>query len=130
MEEMDQSVPDLKGKLVYIAEDDQASGAYLKEILAPTSAELILVRNGKELTDQIKEIIPDIILLDMNMPVKSGFDCLSEIRKVNKNIKIIAQTAYAMDNERIKCMEMGCNDYISKPINKDELFIVIRRVMN
>ena len=123
------NLPDLKNKLVYIAEDDHNSSAYLKEILTDTSSELLIVHNGIELIDLVKERVPDLIFLDINMPVISGYKCVLEIRKIDKKVKIIAQTAYAMPDEQTKCMELGCDGYISKPIKKAELFKVIRNVI-
>jgi CheY-like chemotaxis protein len=58
-----------------------------------------------------------MILMDIQMPVMDGYEATSIIKRQNPSIKIIAQTAYAMPNDNIKCIEAGCNDYISKPIN-------------
>ena len=73
---------------------------------------------------------PDLILLDINMPIKTGLECLNEIRSKGLNVKIIGQTAYAMSDEKEKCYKAGCNGYISKPIKKEKLFQVISQVLN
>lgn len=72
----------------------------------------------------------DLILLDINMPVMSGFEFLSQIKSAGINIKIIAQTAYAMPEEKEKCLRSGCHGYISKPIRKSELFNLINAVLS
>jgi CheY-like chemotaxis protein len=64
------------------------------------------------------------------MPVMSGEEATRQIRTFNRNIPIIAQTAYAMPADRNKFLEIGCNDYISKPIEKDKLFRLLQNYMN
>jgi two-component system, chemotaxis family, CheB/CheR fusion protein len=68
--------------------------------------------------------------LDINMPEMSGFEFLNEMQSLGLNIKIIAQTAYAMPDEKERCLRAGCDGYISKPINKTELFNVITTVLS
>ena len=78
---------------------------------------------------QACRIIPDIdlILMDIQMPVIDGYDVTRQIRQFNKDVVIIAQTAYAISGDKEKAIDAGCNDYISKPIRKEELFAVIER---
>lgn len=118
-------IPNYLGKTIYIAEDDNTSFYYLKEIFKPTNAAIEHAVNGKKLLDLINKKIPDIILLDINMPVMNGFDAIHEIRKNYNGLSVIAQTAFAMAEEKQKCLELGCNDYISKPIKKNELFKLV-----
>jgi CheY-like chemotaxis protein len=63
--------------------------------------------------------------MDIKMPLLNGFSATKHIRKFNKNVIIIAQTAYSLEGDREKALNAGCNNYISKPINKDELFDLI-----
>lgn len=113
---------DFSDKLIYIAEDDEASYLLVEEILLDTGAQLVRVNNGMALLKKIKDKIPDLILLDINMPVMSGFDFLKQFNKLKINsVPIIAQTAYAMKAEKAKCLASGCNDYISKPIEANVL---------
>ena len=86
-------------------------------------------QNGKELMEMLETIIPDLILLDINMPLMSGFEVLDEINKKGIKMKIIAQTAFAMPEERQKCLNSGCQGYVSKPIRKDDLFKEINNVL-
>jgi len=69
----------------------------------------------------------DLILMDIQMPEMGGYEAAMEIREFNKNVVIIAQTAYGLSGDREKAIEAGCNDYIAKPINKDELLATIRK---
>jgi signal transduction histidine kinase/CheY-like chemotaxis protein len=115
--------------LVYIAEDDISSFLLLEELLEFTGVRLKHAVNGKELINLINSQIPDLILLDINMPIMNGFEAIDKIRATYPNIPVIAQTAYAMAEEREKCISVGCNDYISKPINAQLLLKKIRQYL-
>ncbi|HAF29392.1 MAG TPA: hypothetical protein DCG75_10135 [Bacteroidales bacterium] len=105
-------------KLIYVAEDDMASFLLLKEILSNTEAKLKHAQNGLILLEMVENQIPDLILLDINMPVMDGLVFMSRLKELNlKSIPVIAQTAYAMKNEEEKFLNAGCIDYISKPID-------------
>jgi PAS domain S-box-containing protein len=119
----------LMGKLIYVAEDDFPSYYFIEELLSGTSASLIHAINGVELIELVDNKPPDLILVDINMPVKDGISAVKEIRKNFKGIPIIAQTAYAMLHEKEKCMQAGCNDYISKPINPQDLLEKINKLL-
>jgi PAS domain S-box-containing protein len=123
-------VTDLKGKTVIIAEDDYNSYFYLRLLLEELNANILYAENGHVLMNLIRHKIPDLILLDINMPVLSGFECLRKIREENFQIRIIAQTAYAMPDEKEKCFREGCTGYIAKPISKQELHDALKAVFN
>lgn len=122
--------PDLKGKTVLIAEDDYNSFFYLRLLLQELNANILHAENGNVVMRLIKHKVPDLILLDINMPVMSGFECLDEIKSSGIKTKIIAQTAYAITDERERCFSAGCHGYIAKPIKKAELHDVIFHVLN
>ena len=105
-------------KKIYIAEDDTVSFYYLSQLLKPKGARIQHALNGEELLKLIDKEIPDLILLDINMPVMDGYEAIQKIRKTYPDLPVIAQTAYAMVEEQRKCIELGCNDYIAKPIKK------------
>ncbi len=115
---------------VLIAEDNETSFLYLNEILKNSHVNIIRANNGVEVLDYLNKI-PDIklILMDLKMPILNGIEATREIRKTNHNIPIIAQTAYASPMDEEKAMSAGCTDFISKPINKDELFEKINLVI-
>ncbi|MBN1984950.1 MAG: response regulator, partial [Prolixibacteraceae bacterium] len=112
-------------KLIYIAEDDTSSFHYFSAILSASAIQIKRAENGKELLRLMDEKTPDLILLDIRMPVMSGLEALAEIRKLHPTLPVIAQTAYAMPEERQKCLDAGCDDYISKPINPKTLLEMI-----
>jgi CheY-like chemotaxis protein len=65
--------------------------------------------------------------MDIKMPEMDGYEATKQIREFNKNVIIIAQTAYAQSGDRDKAIEAGCNDYISKPIRKNDLLALIKK---
>ncbi len=119
----------LKNKLIYIAEDDDSSFFYLEILLSETGGQVQRARNGQELLDQINEKLPDLILLDINMPVINGYEVLKIIRKSHPKLPVIAQTAYAMPVERQKIIDAGCDGYLSKPIEEEELIEELGRFL-
>ncbi|MDY0252842.1 MAG: ATP-binding protein [Tenuifilaceae bacterium] len=107
-----------QGKKIMIAEDAETNYKFLRAMLEKTNAEVVWARNGEEVVSYCRENSNvDLILMDIQMPLMDGYEATAIVKKLNPSIKIIAQTAYAMPNDNIKCIEAGCNDYISKPIN-------------
>lgn len=107
----------LEGKNILVAEDEDMNVAYMQEVLAETKANVLWARNGQEAVDAMKahpEI--DLILMDIKMPVMNGYDATRAIREFNKDVVIIAQTAYALTGEKEKTIAAGCNYYLTKPI--------------
>jgi PAS domain S-box-containing protein len=121
-------IPDLIGRSVIIAEDDYNSFYYLKLLVEEMNATVIHAENGLVLMDLLAQKIPDLILLDINMPLFSGFECLEKMKSSGIKTHIIAQTAYAMQDERERCIGAGCDAYISKPIKKSDFLDVINTV--
>jgi signal transduction histidine kinase/CheY-like chemotaxis protein len=122
-------VPSLSGKRVIIAEDDETSYVYLNKLIKDMGAETLWVANGAELIHEVNKSAPDLVLLDINMPLKTGFDCLVYMKAKQINSKIIVQTAYAMNEEKQKFLNAGADGYVSKPIKRQVLYQEISRVM-
>ena len=95
----------------------------------PISKQTLHAKNGKEVVDIFKTN-PDIdlIIMDIKMPLMDGFEATKQIRKQNKDVIIIAQTAYVMVNDHEQAINAGCNDYITKPINAKELLKIIDKL--
>ncbi len=110
-------------KLILIAEDDEVSNILLKEIFAERDFKLLYAVNGEDAVKVCKEYSDiDLILMDIRMPGMNGIEATRQIRKFNKKVPILAQTAYAMPGDKENALKAGCNDYISKPIDK-QLFL-------
>ena len=114
---------------ILIAEDEEVSYNYLEILLRKlNNPTLLRAKNGQEAVEIVKNNPQiDLILMDVKMPVMGGYDATKQIRTFNKEVIIIAQTAFALEGDREKTEEAGCNDYISKPINKKELIDKINR---
>lgn len=120
-----------KGKKVLIVEDDPAGSFLLSEIMAHTGIEVILVEDGQEAVDMCtKERDIDIVLLDMQVPGMSGYDAAREIRKSNKDLPIIAQSAFILAEDKDRAIEAGCNAHISKPLNTFELLGTMHKLLH
>lgn len=118
-ENKEKSIARLK---VLIVEDDPGMEFLLSETVQEFCSELLIARDGMEALE-ISKNNPDIdlILMDIRIPKMDGYETTEEIRQFNKDVVIIAQTACAFSSDRDKAMEVGCNDYVSKPIDT-ELF--------
>ncbi len=119
----------VKNIVVLVAEDDTVSYALFQSYLSKSNYTLLLAETGAETVSMVKnnpEI--DIVLMDIKMPGMDGIEATREIRKFNTEIPVIAQTAYALPEEREKALEAGCNAYLAKPIRKDELVNLINQM--
>jgi len=123
--------PDLKDKIILIAEDEEVNFIYLKYLLKDSEAEILWAKNGEEAIN-IAKSNPDIslILMDFKLPKIDGFEATKIIKSMYPNVPIIAQTAYAMSDERQNAMEAGCDGYVSKPIKIEELQELLNRFFN
>jgi len=115
----------LAGKTVLIADDDMRNVFSLKKILTEKNIHVHVAKNGKEAIERLYHE-PDInlVLMDIMMPEMDGYEAIQKIRedKKYKKLPIIALTAKAMKGDREKCIRIGANDYVSKPINVEKLF--------
>ena len=116
---------------ILVAEDDETTFYYLEAILAGKCRNLLHCTTGLDAVEACRNNPGiDLLLMDIKMPVMDGYEATRKIREFNREIKIIAQTAYALAGDRENAIDAGCNDYISKPVNKDELLKIIRNLFN
>lgn len=103
---------------VLIAEDNDESEKFLSVAMRKYCSEIIVARNGNEAVALFKAN-PDIdlIMMDVQMPEINGYEATKQIKAINKKVVIIAQTAHGFDSDRNEAMKIGCDDYISKPID-------------
>ena len=113
---------DMIEKRILIAEDDESSEMLISIIVESYASEVLVARTGHEAVNICRHQ-PDIdlVLMDIQMPELDGYEATKQIRQFNKDLIIIAQTAFALSGERDKALGVGCNDYISKPIKKELL---------
>jgi PAS domain S-box-containing protein len=116
---------------IIIAEDDVVSEMLISIDLGKFSKEILKARNGFEAIEVCRNNPDtDLLLMDIQMPIMNGHEATRQIRQFNKEVVIIAQTAFGLSGDREKSIEAGCNDYISKPIKKDELLSLIQKYFN
>jgi PAS domain S-box-containing protein len=120
-----------KNLKILIAEDDETSDFLITTMLKNSSSELMHVNSGDQAVDTCQRHSDlDLVLMDIKMPGIDGYEATRQIRRFNKEVIIIAQTAYGLAGDREKALESGCNDYISKPINKEELLLLLQKYFN
>lgn len=122
----------MSGKIlrkILIVEDNEKNRVLLSVILKYHGYEVIEAENGEECMKMAKEHKPDLILLDIQMPIMDGFSALKELKKIpeTKDIRVIALTSFAMTGDREKIMAAGFDDYISKPIDTRKLPEIVKR---
>jgi len=124
-EMMDQLV----GARVLLVEDNSINQQVAVEILGSVGIIVDIADNGQEAVEAIHNSPYDAVLMDVQMPVMDGFEASIEIRQDGRfnDLPIIAMTAHAMKGDREKCIEAGMNDYVTKPINTDDLFSTLSR---
>lgn len=105
------------GQTILVAEDEEDNYLLLEAFLEPTGATIIHARNGKELMNLIdKQKKISLILMDIKMPGMNGMEATKAIKKQYPDIPIIAQTAYAMQNEKSEILKAGCDGILTKPL--------------
>lgn len=114
-------------KTILIAEDEELNYKVLDSCLAKTRARILRAQDGETAVKICQEEKIDLVLMDIQMPVMDGYKATSEIKRISNSTPVIAQTSFVMSNEREKCMVAGCDDYITKPLNIDDLLIKINR---
>lgn len=104
---------------ILIAEDNQASRELIREILETLGYQVLEASDGREALQKIEEAEPDLVLLDIQMPVLDGFAVVRRLRQDPRfaTLRIVALTAYAMREDREKTLRAGFDAYIPKPVD-------------
>jgi CheY-like chemotaxis protein/two-component sensor histidine kinase len=116
------SVPDLSNQKILIAEDNSVNIMVIKAMLLSTRAELIFVENGQDAVDTFRAKKPDIILMDIQMPIMDGIQACKLIRSESAGQIVIALTANVMKEDLKNYKEVGFNSFVGKPIEQSELY--------
>jgi CheY-like chemotaxis protein len=129
VQELHHSSKSLAGRKVLIVDDDMRNIFALSTVLEEHDMEILSAGNGHEAIRVLRDS-PDveIVLMDIMMPGMDGFETMREIRRIDslKNLPIVAVTAKAMKGDREKCMEAGAWDYLSKPVDPEQMLSVLR----
>lgn len=114
---------------ILIAEDHPDNREMLTRRLERRGYEVRCAENGAEAVDMAKASLPDLILMDISMPVMSGIEATKVLRQTpdTSSVKIVALTAHAMESARRECMEAGCDDFATKPVDFAGLIALIEK---
>jgi PAS domain S-box-containing protein len=123
------NLPKLEGVRILVAEDNDVNQVIIKAMLQPTKANVTVVPNGKEAVDECQNIQPDLIFMDIQMPVMDGVEACTRIRQKCPDIPIVALTANVMPEEVTRYMEMGFTNHIGKPIDMHKLYSVLNTLV-
>jgi CheY-like chemotaxis protein len=116
---------------IVIVEDVESNFLYLNAVLNKIKAKIFWAKNGKEAVDICldgNEPI-DLVLMDLQMPEMNGYEAAQEIKKIKPDLPVIAQTAFAMSDDRDKALEAGCDDYLAKPIKSKDLLDMVQKYL-
>ncbi|MBE9468480.1 MAG: response regulator [Bacteroidetes bacterium] len=110
-----------ENKLFLVVEDEVSNYKLIQAMLRKTKVEIIWVTDGKRAVEECRNNDKiDLVIMDIKMPIMDGHEATRQIRSFNNDLPIIAQTAYAMAEDKEKSLVAGCSDYVSKPINFKE----------
>lgn len=107
---------DTEKKIILVAEDVESNYLLLNALIGKIY-HLVHAHNGKEAVELFQQISPHMILMDIKMPIMDGLEATQLIRQLSPDIPIVALTAFAFDNDRVRAIEAGCNDFLTKPIS-------------
>ncbi|MBI4397114.1 MAG: response regulator [Elusimicrobia bacterium] len=114
---------------VLVVEDEEDNGRVLARFLGQVGFDVRKAANGKEALEEIEKWSPQLVLMDLAMPVMSGYDAIRRIRAEGKRVKILAITARAFDESRRDAFEAGADDFITKPFREEELYEMVQRLL-
>jgi len=120
-----------ENKTILVAEDEPANYIYIEEVLKITKARVLKAMNGKEAVEIFKKNKNiDIIIMDIKMPEMDGYEATRRIKKINQDIPIVSQSAYAMPGDIDKGLDSGMNDYLIKPVKPKVLLSILNKHLN
>jgi CheY-like chemotaxis protein len=123
----DSNHKDLTGVSVLIVEDNSVNVFVARKFIEKWSGHVEVAENGAQAVEKARETKPNVILMDLQMPIMDGYEATEKIRAFDKVTPIIALTASATLDTKDKTFDVGMNDYISKPFNPNELYEIIKK---
>jgi CheY-like chemotaxis protein len=112
---------------ILIAEDVESNFLYLKAVLSKLNATIFWAKNGLEAVEICENNSIDLIFMDLQMPEMNGYEATEILKKKFPALPIVAQTAFAMSDDREKALDAGCDDYLAKPIKSKDLLSVVEK---
>ena len=120
---------------ILVTDDNEANLLLIGIRLERAGAEVVTALNGREALDRVREALEDgrpfdALIMDMQMPVLDGYEAVRQLRAGGFTDPIMAVTAYAMSQDREECLRLGCDDYVSKPIEWDRFYAKLTRLLD
>lgn len=120
-----------KNKIILVVEDDEVCYRLIEGILFETEAKILWAKDGKEAVELCKlNNNIDIVLMEIKLPVLSGYIATEQIKQIRGELPVIAQTAYVMEIQKEIIMKSGCNDFIAKPYTQESMLGIISKYLN
>ncbi|MGB3402008.1 MAG: ATP-binding protein [Microcoleaceae cyanobacterium] len=118
-------------RTILVVDDKFENRLVLQNMLEPLGFKIAIAEDGQQEVEMAKEIQPDLILTDLVMPIKSGFEAIQEIRQTDKiqNIPIVAVSASVLDLDQSKSKNAGCDGFLAKPVNEQQLLAAIQQYL-
>jgi DNA-binding response OmpR family regulator len=121
-----------KNKKVLVVEDELAIAKLIKYVLENSNFEVTLVHEGKDALEKVKTFSPDIMVLDLMLPVMSGFEILEYLgdKKLLDNLPVIVLTCRGQEEDKVKAMRLGASEFMTKPFSPSGLVAVLNSILN
>ncbi|MCP4310099.1 MAG: response regulator [Bacteroidetes bacterium] len=116
---------DWTGKRILVAEDEKLNWMFIREMLGKSGAEIVRAEDGNQAVKITRKLKPDVILMDIKMPGLNGIEATRKIRTFNTKVPIIAQTAFVMAEEKEESKQVGCNHFVTKPLDRTVIMELI-----
>ena len=128
-----EQIEQYSGKAVLVVEDNSMNMKLMNALLSKTGAKILNASNGSEAVQSFRSLHPDLIIMDVHMPVMDGFEATRIIRSLEseqEHTPIVALTAIALQGDKERCLECGMDDYLSKPFRNTDLFSIIKKYLS
>ncbi len=117
-------------KTILIVEDDEASREFLTEVIGNLGYRILMTVNGRDGIEMFRKTAVDLVLLDIRLPDLNGVEVLKILKQISASVPVVAQTAFAMQQEKQEFLDEGFDDYLSKPIRPENLVKIIHKYIS
>ncbi len=115
---------------ILIVDDSRTSRRILRNLLIEEGYDVVEAENGEDGIQKYKEETPDMVTMDITMPVKDGLEALKEIKEFDSGAKVIMVTAAGQESKVMEAVKLGAAEFVTKPFEKDKIVDTVRKVVN